>query len=275
MLNSPLPKPLHEYACILNLKLPQFCCSGDTALGKMTGILLSWKSNESSLLLISGLVVSFGLTPTKRWAQFSGNRFTIFPSSKYCGGQVAPKDIHTQDPGACEYLMAQGQKDFADQVKFMGFNIGRVSWIIWVVSKCSPEGSGSEHRSVVSNSLWPRGLYSSWNSPGQSTGVDSLSLVQGIFQPKNRTQVSRIAGRLFTSWATREAQEYWSGQPNPSPVDLPTQELNQGLLHCRRILYQLSYEGSLRVNWRMTPKYIHILMSQGLVPVAWGAGFNR
>ena len=24
----------------------------------------------------------------------------------------------------------------------------------------------------------------------------------------------------------------------------PTQELNQGLLHCRRILYQLSYQGS-------------------------------
>ena len=25
----------------------------------------------------------------------------------------------------------------------------------------------------------------------------------------------------------------------------PTQELNQDLLHCRRILYQLSYEGSI------------------------------
>ena len=33
----------------------------------------------------------------------------------------------------------------------------------------------------------------------------------------------------------------------PSPEDLPNQELNQGLLHCRRILYQLSYEGSPQV----------------------------
>ena len=34
------------------------------------------------------------------------------------------------------------------------------------------------------------------------------------------------------------------------PQIFQTQELNQGLLHCRRILYQLSYEGaqSLRVN---------------------------
>ena len=30
-------------------------------------------------------------------------------------------------------------------------------------------------------------------------------------QPRDQTQVSRIAGRFFTSWATREAQEYWSG----------------------------------------------------------------
>ena len=30
-------------------------------------------------------------------------------------------------------------------------------------------------------------------------------------QPRDRTQVSCIAGRFFTSWATREAQEYQSG----------------------------------------------------------------
>ena len=30
-------------------------------------------------------------------------------------------------------------------------------------------------------------------------------------QPRGQTQVSRIVGGFFTSWATREAQEYWSG----------------------------------------------------------------
>ena len=29
-------------------------------------------------------------------------------------------------------------------------------------------------------------------------------------QPKDQTLVSGIAGGFFTSWATREAQEYWS-----------------------------------------------------------------
>ena len=39
----------------------------------------------------------------------------------------------------------------------------------------------SVSHSVVSNSLQPHGLYSPWNSPGQNTGVGSLSLLQGIF----------------------------------------------------------------------------------------------
>ena len=63
----------------------------------------------------------------------------------------------------------------------------------------------SESCSVNSNSLRPHGLYSPGNSPGQNTGVGSLSLLQGIS---------------------------------------PTQGLNPGLLHCRQILSQLSYEGS-------------------------------
>ena len=34
---------------------------------------------------------------------------------------------------------------------------------------------------------------------------------RGSSQPRDRTQVSHIAGGFFTSWAPREIQEYWSG----------------------------------------------------------------
>ena len=34
---------------------------------------------------------------------------------------------------------------------------------------------------------------------------------RGSSQPKDRTQVSLIAGGFFTIWATREAQGHWSG----------------------------------------------------------------
>ena len=39
-------------------------------------------------------------------------------------------------------------------------------------------------------------------------------------------------------------QEYWSELPFPYPGNLPTQESNPGLLHCRQILYCLSHQGS-------------------------------
>ena len=87
-------------------------------------------------------------------------------------------------------------------------NLTRVSCIAdrffttWVRREAPSE---SESHSVVFDSLWPHGLYSPWNSPGQNTGVGSLSLLQEIF---------------------------------------PTQGLNPGLLHWWQILAQLSYKGS-------------------------------
>ena len=64
--------------------------------------------------------------------------------------------------------------------------------------------------SDMSNSLWPYGLKPTrllhpWDSPGRNTGMDWHSFSRGSSQPKDGTQVSRIADRRFTLWATREA----------------------------------------------------------------------
>ena len=58
---------------------------------------------------------------------------------------------------------------------------------------------------------------------------------RGSSQPRDRTQVSCIAGGFFTIWAT--------GKPGVGSLSLlqqifPTKELNPSLLHCRWILYQ-------------------------------------
>ena len=45
----------------------------------------------------------------------------------------------------------------------------------------------------------------------------------------------------FTVWATQEAQDTGVGSLSLLQGIFPTQELNHGLLHCRWILYQLSY----------------------------------
>ena len=109
-------------------------------------------------------------------------------------------------------------------------------------SNCFDENKKSEREShsVVSNSLWPHVLHSPWNSPDQNTGVAAIPFSQasnpcfprcrwilyqlshpgnprilewvavpfsrGSFGPRNQTGVSCIAGRFFTSSATREAQ---------------------------------------------------------------------
>ena len=67
---------------------------------------------------------------------------------------------------------------------------------------------------------------------------------RGSSQPRDRTQVSRIAGRFFISWATRKPKNAGVGSLSLLQGIFPTQESNLGLLHCRWILYQLSSQGS-------------------------------
>ena len=89
--------------------------------------------------------------------------------------------------------------------KEMAIHSSTIAWKI----PCTEEpgrlqSMGSQSRTRLSDFSYVR-TYAVWNSPGQNTGVGSLSLPQGIF----RTQ-----------------------GPNP------------GSPHCRRILYQLSHKGS-------------------------------
>ena len=60
----------------------------------------------------------------------------------------------------------------------------------------------SESCSVVSDSLWPHGLYGILQARILEWVADSFS--RGSSQSRDRTQVSHIAGRFFTSWATKE-----------------------------------------------------------------------
>ena len=65
--------------------------------------------------------------------------------------------------------------------------------------------------------------------------------------------VSKSCPTLATPWTVAcqaplsmrfSRQEYWVGCHSLLQGIFPTQESNSGVLHCRQILYQLSYEGS-------------------------------
>ena len=67
---------------------------------------------------------------------------------------------------------------------------------------------------------------------------------RGSSHSRDWAQVFHMAGEFFTSWATREAQEYGVGSLSLLQRIFLSQESNQDLLHCMWILYQLSYQGS-------------------------------
>ena len=97
-------------------------------------------------------------------------------------------------------------------------------------------------------------MHSPWNSPGQNTGGVAFPFSRGSSQTRDWTQVSSIANRFFTSWATGKPKNTGVGSLSLLQRIFPTQEWNQDLLHHRRILYQLSYEGSpeLKLEWVVT-----------------------
>ena len=66
--------------------------------------------------------------------------------------------------------------------------------------------SESESHSVVPDSLWPHGVLQA-----RILQWVAFPFSRGSSQPRYQTQVSHIAVRFFTSWTTRETQEYWSG----------------------------------------------------------------
>ena len=84
----------------------------------------------------------------------------------------------------------------------------------------STHSSDSESYSLVFDSLQPHGLYSLWDSPGQNTGVGSLSLLQGIFPTQGLTQVSHIAGRFFFFYQL-------SHKGSPTPLTVACQLINE------------------------------------------------
>ena len=121
----------------------------------------------------------------------------------------------------------------------------------------------------MSISLQPHGLYSPWNSLGQNTGVGSLSLLQWIFltqesnwgllhcrrilyqlsyqgRPKICDSHSAVSNslpphELYSPWNS-PGQNMGMGSLSLLQWIFPSQGLNAGLLYCRRILYQLSYQ---------------------------------
>ena len=98
--------------------------------------------------------------------------------------------------------------------------------------------------SIVSDSLSPHELSCPWNSPGQNTGVGSLSFLQRIFPTQGLNPGLPHCRRILYQLSQKGSPNTGVGSLSLLQQIFPTQESNWGLLHCRQILYQLNYQGS-------------------------------
>ena len=83
------------------------------------------------------------------------------------------------------------------------------------------ENYESASHSVLLYSLQPHGLFSPRNSPGQNTGLGSLSLLQGIFPTQGSNPGLPHCRRILYQLSHQGSQKYWSGKPIPSAEDHP------------------------------------------------------
>ena len=103
----------------------------------------------------------------------------------------------------------------------------------------------SESYSVMSDSLQHHGLYSPWNSPGQNTGVGSLSLFQGIFPIQGSNPGLTLQEDSLPSEPPGKSKNTGVCSQSLLQGNFLSQESNQGLLHCRV---------SCVLGWKPIPK---------------------
>ena len=101
-------------------------------------------------------------------------------------------------------------------LQLMGSQRVRHDWVTelnWTVKKCAVLCFITQSCSTLCDPMDCRQPGSScpWEFSRQELEWVAMPSSRGLSQSRDRTQVSCTAGSFFTGWATRVAQEYWSG----------------------------------------------------------------
>ena len=93
----------------------------------------------------------------------------------------------------------------------------------------------------MSDSAIPGTIQSMEFSRPEYTSELAIPISRGSSQPRDRTQVSQIAGDSLPAEPQTKPKNTGVGSLSLLQQIFPTKELNQGLLHCKQLLYQLNY----------------------------------
>ena len=107
-----------------------------------------------------------------------------------------------------------------------------------------PASPALQADSLLSYQGSPKCRLHPWNSPGQNTEVGSLSLLQGIFPTQGLNPGLPHCRRILYQLSHQGPKNTGVGSLSLLQQIFLTQESNQSLLHGKRVLYQLSYQGS-------------------------------
>ena len=110
-----------------------------------------------------------------------------------------------------------------------------------------------EHGAMLSRSIMFNSFETPWTVAHQaplSMGILQTRILEWVPSPppgdllNPEIEPRQSAGRLFTVWAPGKSKNTGVGSQSLLQGISLTQKLNQGLLHCRWILYRLSHHGS-------------------------------
>ena len=147
-------------------------------------------------------------------------------------------------------------------------NIRETIWSLSFTNNLSIERKETKWScSVVSDSLQPHGLCSPWNSPGQNTGVGSLSLLQGI-SPTQGSNPGLRKGEVQVYHAAKSPQSCLTlcdpidGSPPGCPVP--------GILQARTLEW-VAISFSSAWTWKVKVKSLSRIR---LLAVPWTAAYQ-
>ena len=190
------------------------------------------------------------------WTQLSDSTTTNGSPRAHCIPRLHPAHSHSPSPpGRVVTILASSLSGFSPQfcpeasLAHCGIGVRYHYKASWRLLSCFPCAVLSCTLNLKDCSSLGSSVH--WILQARILEWVAMPPSRGSSQPRDQTQNSHIAGGFFTIWVTREAQEYWSGKPIPSPGELPISGIEPGspVLQANSLSAELLWKPPSDAGW--------------------------